>query len=101
MAAGIEWIKTETSLALHKDGKPVWIHHHDPAMGKPRARLFFGLHELTRPYPEPLGYKKQWKREYDQPWHYGLWWSWKYLQKPVAPISGNGTTSAPNRWPCA
>lgn len=64
-----EWQRTDTSLAWAQDGKVVWQFSFDPGKGKP----FFhpvsvkGGTSLTNFKPE------------DHPWHYGLWFSWKYI----------------------
>lgn len=66
-----EFQQTDTSLAWQVDGKDVWRFSFDPAKGKP----FFhpvgvaGGPALTNFKPE------------DHPWHYGLWFSWKYINK--------------------
>ena len=75
--AKLMWRKTDTSVALMKDGKVVWAHHHDKAVGKPHMKvcLVDGT-ELTRPWPMPEGYKG-----YDHTWHKSLWWSWKFINK--------------------
>ncbi len=68
-AACAEWRRGDTALAWEKDGKVVWQFSFDPAKGKP----FFhpisvkGGTSLTNFKPE------------DHPWHYGLWFSWKYI----------------------
>ncbi len=63
------WDRTETSLAWKNGASVVWRFSFDPKMGKP----FFdplgpvGGPSLTNFKPE------------DHPWHYGLWFSWKYI----------------------
>ena len=63
------WQRDENSLTRLDAGKPVWTLSLDPAAGKP----FFhpvsvaGGPALTARSPE------------DHPWHYGLWFSWKYI----------------------
>ena len=65
------WVQDEKSLAWLDGGKVVWRFNFDPAEGKP----FFdpltanGSRSLTVFGPE------------DHPWHYGLWFSWKYINK--------------------
>jgi hypothetical protein len=64
-----EWQQTESSLAWRTGGQTVWRFVFDPKNGKP----FFdplapvGGPSLTNFKPE------------DHPWHYGLWFSWKYI----------------------
>lgn len=68
-AAHAEWQRDDTSLAWHQDGRVLWRFSFDPQKGKP----FFDPvsvtagHSLTNFKPE------------DHPWHYGLWFSWKYI----------------------
>ena len=74
-ARELSWKKTDSSIALHNNGKMVWQHVHDKKAGKPFMR--FGLldgTEMTRPCPFPNGYAKA-----DHVWHKALWWSWKYI----------------------
>jgi hypothetical protein len=66
-----EWQRTDTSLAWRDGAGTVWRFVFDPKNGKP----FFdplgpvGGPSLTNFKPE------------DHPWHYGLWFSWKYINK--------------------
>lgn len=66
-----EWRQNDKSLAWLDGGKVVWQFNFDSAEGKP----FFdpltvkGGQALTTSGPE------------DHPWHYGLWFSWKYINK--------------------
>lgn len=68
-AVRAEWQRNDTTLAWTKEGKIVWQFSFDPAKGKP----FFhpvsvnGGTSLTNFKPD------------DHPWHYGLWFSWKYI----------------------
>ncbi len=68
-AVRAEWQRNDTTLAWAEKGKVVWQFSFDPAKGKP----FFhplsvnGGASLTNFKPE------------DHPWHYGLWFSWKYI----------------------
>jgi hypothetical protein len=67
--ARAEWVRDSTSLAWRANGETVWRFSFDPKSGKP----FFdpvsvaGGPSLTNFKPE------------DHPWHYGLWFSWKYI----------------------
>jgi hypothetical protein len=64
-----DWQRDEVSVAWRADGQIVWKFSFDPKNGKP----FFdplgpaGGPRLTNFKPE------------DHPWHYGLWFSWKYI----------------------
>jgi hypothetical protein len=64
-----DWQRTDTSLAWTNGNSVVWKFSFDPRAGKP----FFhplsvdGRQSLTNFKPE------------DHPWHYGLWFSWKYI----------------------
>jgi hypothetical protein len=65
------WQRTDTSLAWQSGSNVVWKFTFDPKYGKP----FFdplgpvGGPSLTNFKPE------------DHPWHYGLWFSWKYINE--------------------
>jgi len=68
--ASAEWQRTDTTLAWREGSNAVWRFSFDPARGK----TFFdpvcaGGTALTNFKPE------------DHPWHYGLWFSWKYINK--------------------
>jgi type 1 glutamine amidotransferase len=66
----MEWATGATSVALRCDGQTVWRFNYDTnAASKP----FF--HPLALPGGEPL----TWQSPEDHVWHYGLWFSWKYL----------------------
>ena len=68
---GAAWQATETSLAWEDDGRTVWQFNFDPQF----AKTFFhplsagGGPALTESRPD------------DHRWHYGLWFSWKYINK--------------------
>jgi type 1 glutamine amidotransferase len=66
---GLEFQQTNDSVALIKDGKTVWQFNY----GK----------DQTKPYFHPLsltdGTVLTWASPPDHPWHYGLWFSWKYI----------------------
>jgi hypothetical protein len=68
-AADTGWVRADTSIAWQNGASVVWRFTFDPKSGKP--------------YFDPLGpaggpsltnFKPQ-----DHPWHYGLWFSWKYI----------------------
>ncbi|MCL1921356.1 MAG: PmoA family protein [Kiritimatiellaeota bacterium] len=65
-----EWdTSKEGQIAYQRDGKDVWRFHNTGAINKP----FF----------DPLcvvgGPSLTWARPADHVWHYGLWFSWKYI----------------------
>jgi len=63
------WQTNDTTVALVCGGKPVWQFNYGTNGTKP----FF--HPLALPGGSPLS----WQSPPDHPWHYGLWFSWKYL----------------------
>ena len=68
-AADFSWQTNTTSIALVRGGKPVWRFNYGTNGTKP----FF--HPLALPGGSPLS----WQSPADHVWHYGLWFSWKYL----------------------
>ena len=69
--AGFRWDTAAYSqLALVKDGSEVWRFHCDPARS-------------TKPFFDPVsvagGPSLTWARPPDHAWHYGLWFSWKFV----------------------
>ena len=64
-----DWRQTDNSLALLNSGRVVWQFNFDKKQG--------------RPYFHPVcltdGTELTWHRPPDHPWHYGLWFSWKYI----------------------
>jgi len=66
-----EWRRTDTTLAWESGGKVVWQFSFDPAKGKP----FF--HPVTAGGGPSLTNF----RPGDHPWHYALWFSWKYINE--------------------
>lgn len=62
------WEQTDTTVALINDYKIIWQ---------------FNLPKLGKPYFHPLntidGYTLTWLSPSDHPWHYALWFSWKYI----------------------
>lgn len=69
-APKFEWHTKANSVALVCDGKPVWKFNYDTNQS---SKPFF--HPLALPGGEPL----TWQSPEDHVWHYGLWFSWKYL----------------------
>jgi hypothetical protein len=66
--AHAHWQHDDQAIAWLQDGQPLWRLSFDPAKGKPFFNpLTAGAVSLTTFQPE------------DHPWHYGLWFSWKYI----------------------
>ncbi len=72
LAAGApswSWLKTDSRLALQREGKTVWQLVADPEEPKsyfhPLATVDGDVLTAFRPS--------------DHPWHRGLWWSWKFI----------------------
>lgn len=63
------WHTNATSIALVGGGQPVWQFNYGTNATKP----FF--HPLALPGGSPLS----WQSPADHVWHYGHWFSWKYL----------------------
>lgn len=68
---GFRWdTSASNQLALVKDGAEVWRFHYDAAAS-------------SKPFFDPVcvagGPSLTWARPPDHAWHYGLWFSWKYL----------------------
>jgi len=67
--ARADWLRDDTSIAWRAGTNVVWQFNFDPRKGKP----FF--HPLTvGGGPSLTNFKPK-----DHPWHYGLWFSWKYI----------------------
>ena len=70
-AARADWLRDDTSIAWRAGTQVVWKFSFDPAKGKP----FF--HPLgVAGGPSLTNFKPE-----DHPWHYGLWFSWKYINR--------------------
>ncbi len=79
--ARADWQRDATSIAWLDGTNVVWRFNFDPAKGKP----FF--HPLTvGGGPSLTNFKPE-----DHPWHYGLWFSWKY-------INHTNSTESVNYW---
>ena len=62
------WLQTDTTLQLFKGEKMVWQYNFRNRFGKPYFHpLFLNHSRLTSESPA------------DHPWHYGLWFSWKFI----------------------
>ena len=66
--ARAEWQRTDTTIGWRVGTNLLWQFSFDPAKGKP----FF--HPLTANGAALTNFKPE-----DHPWHYGLWFSWKYI----------------------
>jgi len=65
----LSWRRSRHSLALRVGDQTVWRFQHDPANGKSHFDRL-----------APVGWPNLvWVRPPDHVWHYGLWFSWKYL----------------------
>lgn len=65
-----DWQRTDTSVAWREGTNVLWQFNFDLSKGKP----FF--HPLSAGGAELTNFKPE-----DHPWHYGLWFSWKYINK--------------------
>ncbi len=63
------WRQTDGSLALLSRGRLVWQLNFDKKEGKP----------YFHPVCLSDGTELTWHRPPDHPWHYGLWFCWKYI----------------------
>jgi hypothetical protein len=64
-----DWRQTDGSLALLNRGRLVWQFNFDKKAGKP----------YFHPVCLADGTELTWHRPPDHPWHYGLWFCWKYI----------------------
>jgi Methane oxygenase PmoA len=67
--ARAEWVRDSVSVSWKSNGATLWRFSFDPASGKPffNPIALRGNASFTNFKPE------------DHPWHYGLWFSWKYI----------------------
>ncbi len=68
-ATRAEWLRTATTVGWIEGGERIWEFSFDTAAGKP----FF------HPLRVPGGPALTAARPDDHPWHYGLWFSWKFI----------------------
>ena len=66
---GYAWRQSDTSVALIDGVKTIWQLNYNKFHGKP---YFYPLNT-------PEGQNLVWLRPRDHPWHYGLWFSWKFI----------------------
>ena len=64
-----DWRQTDSSLALLNNGRVVWQFNFDKKQSKP----------YFHPVCLADGTELTWHRPPDHPWHYGLWFSWKFI----------------------
>jgi len=64
------WVQTDTSVVLLNRREVVWQFNY-PDIGKP----------YFHPLNTPGGTSLTWIKPPDHPWHYGLWFSWKYINE--------------------
>ena len=69
--SGQRWERQADSLALRRDGQIVWRFNYGANEAKPN------FHPLALPAGPALSCY----RPKDHPWHRGLWFSWKYINK--------------------
>jgi hypothetical protein len=67
-AANADWKRDDKSIAWQARGESLWRFSFDPEKGKP----FFD--SLSAGGPSLITFQPE-----DHPWHYGLWFSWKYI----------------------
>ncbi len=69
LPARAEWQRDDVTLTWKTEGHEIWKFSFDPKFGKP----FFNPVGVVGG-PSLANFKPQ-----DHPWHYGLWFSWKYI----------------------
>ncbi len=62
------WVESDTTIALFKNDEVVW-QFNSPKIGKP---YFHPINTID-------GHTLTWLSPADHPWHYALWFSWKYI----------------------
>ncbi|MEM0964603.1 MAG: PmoA family protein [Verrucomicrobiota bacterium] len=67
----VEVLERENFLSLVVDGVTLWTYHYDPEDGKP---FFHPLASVDGTIFTAI-------RPKDHPWHRGLWFSWKYIDR--------------------
>jgi len=68
-SASYEIAKTDHAVTASFNGQVLWSYRHDPAEGKP----------YFHPLASTSGTTFTDLRPKDHPWHYGVWFSWKYI----------------------
>src|SRR5215831_180075 len=67
--ARAEWQRDDTSIAWRSGTNILWQFTFDPKKGKPFFHPVVGRDGFSLTNFKPT----------DHPWHYGLWFSWKYI----------------------
>jgi type 1 glutamine amidotransferase len=67
----LAWTRESGTLALRQDGATVWQFHYSTNTTKPY------FHPVALPHGPTL----TWDQPSDHPWHHGLWFSWKYIDR--------------------
>ncbi|MCL2103525.1 MAG: PmoA family protein [Kiritimatiellaeota bacterium] len=89
VVACAEWDKSvENQLAWQQEGKDVWRFHFDP---KTESKPYFDLSATGGP-------SLTWARPADHVWHYGLWFSWKYINGVNYWEEKNGKSDGTTLW---
>lgn len=68
-AARAEWVRSAHAIGWAQEGELIWQFSYDYEAGKP----------FLHPLRVPGGPSLTDLRPADHPWHYGLWFSWKYI----------------------
>lgn len=88
--SGVSWdTATSNQLALVSNGAEVWRYHYDPAAA---AKPFFD------PVCVAGGPSLTWARPPDHVWHYGLWFSWKFINGVNYWEEKEGKAQSETRW---
>ncbi len=67
----LRFFSEDDTFALADGVDVIWQFNHGPDSGKP----------YFHPLSIPAGPTLTWKNPPDHPWHYGLWFSWKYINQ--------------------
>ena len=82
-------IASSSEFALKLGDRDVWRFHADPS-------------KASKPYFDPVavagGPSLTWARPPDHPWHYGLWFSWKYINGVNYWEEDKGQSSGKTGW---
>jgi hypothetical protein len=86
----LRWdIVSSNEFALKLGDRDVWRFHADPS-------------KASKPYFDPVavagGPSLTWARPPDHPWHYGLWFSWKYINGVNYWEEDKGQSSGKTGW---
>ncbi len=88
---GYSWLESDSSAALIHGAKIIWQFNYDNDHGKP---YFYPLSTTD-------GQNLAWLRPEDHPWHYGLWFSWKFIndrnfwEEDIDTRKSQGTSTIP------